>query len=715
MPSQTSRSLSFKSRAAILKPMEKHYNHASHEAQIYGMWEKSGAFTPNVGRKKQPFCIIMPPPNANEDLHIGHARFVAIEDILIRHARMKGFNALWLPGADHAGIETQFVFEKKLKEQGKSRFDYKREDLYKMLWNYVHKYKNSMYDQLKRLGASCDWSREKFTLDPEIITIVKQTFKSLYDEGMIYRGEQLVNFCPNCGTSFSELEIEYVERDDFMYYLDYGIVKIATTRPETIFADVAIAVNPQDSRYKKLESKKATIPLTNRQIPIIIDSAVDKELGTGALKVTPAHNMIDFEIGKRHKLPTLSVIDSEGKMINTPPEYVGMQAAKAREEVVSKLKIEGLLLKEIPIRHSVATCYKCKKTIEPLISKQWFIKVRPLTKEALLAIRKKQIKFAKDKYKKIAIHWLKNLNDWNISRQIVWGIQIPAWRCDKCMEWIVTAGETPDKCPKCDSKSLTQETDTFDTWFSSAQWPYASLMANDKKFFDYFYPTSVMETAYDILPFWVIRMIMLGLYKTKHVPFNNVLIHGLVRDKNGQKISKSKGNVINPLVMVDKYGADALRMGLIWGALVENDISLSEENIRGQRNFCNKLWNVARYISMEQKHLTLMVRAPRSNNDQDHKIIKTLRETSKKINKAVNKYRLNEAAETLYNFIWYDFANDYLESTKSRRCDAQPTLEYVLSESLKMAHPFMPFISEAIWQQLYGTPTKPLIAQTWPS
>ncbi len=697
--------------------MEKHYEHEKYEEQTYLLWEIAKVFSPKEkkGKLLKPFCIIMPPPNANEDLHIGHARFVAIEDILIRYARMKGLNALWLPGADHAGIETQYVFEKKLKEKGESRFDYSREDLYKKLWEYTHKYKESMYSQLKRLGASCDWSREKFTLDPKIVTIVKQTFKSLHDEGLIYRGEQLVNYCHNCGTSFSELEINYLEQDATLYFLDYGNITIATTRPETIFADVAVAVNPSDSKYKKLVGKKATIPLTKRQIPIISDAAVDKNIGSGALKVTPAHDMTDFEIGKRHNLPIISVIDSEGKMLNTPHEFVGMSVFQARKEVVPKLKSQGFIKKEEPIRHSVAICYKCKGTIEPMISKQWFIKVKPLTKDSLSAIRKGQILFNKNNYKKIAIHWLKNLKDWNISRQIVWGIQIPAWRCNKCLEWIITAGETPSTCPNCHNQTLTQDTDTFDTWFSSSQWPFATLMTAKKNDFDYFYPTSIMNTAYDILPFWVIRMIMLGLYKTKKVPFTHVLINGLVRDKNGQKISKSKGNIINPLIMADKYGSDALRMSLIWGSLVENDISLSEENVKGQRNFCNKLWNVARFVSWQQNRLTIRSRAPRVNNDQDRKIIKTLRATSKKIAKLIDSYRLNEAAETLYSFIWHDFANDYLESTKARRAEAQPILEYVLEESLKMTHPFMPFISETIWQHLYGTPEKPLASQPWPT
>jgi len=694
--------------------MEKRYDHAEHETETYSLWETSGAFTPNIDRKKKPFCIIMPPPNANEDLHIGHARFVAIEDILIRHARLKGMAALWLPGADHAGIETQFVFEKKLKEQGKSRFNYDRDTLYKMLWEYVHKYKGSMQKQLKSLGASCDWSREKFTLDPDITAIVKQTFKTLYDEGLVYRGEQLVNYCPHCGTAFSQLEVEHKEKEGLMYYLDYGSLTIGTTRPETIFADVAVAVHPDDKRYKNLIGKKATIPLVGRQIPIIADRLVNPEQETGAVKVTPAHDSTDFEIGKKHKLPFISVVDESGKMVNTPPNYIGLTVSAARKTVIDDIKKQGLLKDEKKIVHSLGTCYRCKGTIEPMLSKQWFLKVSPLTKPALKAIASDKVMFSSQKHKKIAKHWLKNLKDWNISRQIVWGIQIPAWRCQKCMEWVVTSGIEPDKCPYCEHTKLIQDSDTFDTWFSSSQWPFATLMTTGKNDFEYFYPTSVMETAYDILPFWVIRMIMLGLYKTKNVPFTDVVIHGLVRDKDGQKISKSKGNVINPLVMIDKYGADALRMGLIWGSLVENDISLSEENIRGQRNFANKLWNVARFISMGQERLELYSQAPRTSNKDDKDIIKLMRKTAKRISRDIEKFRLNDASETLYNFIWNDFANDYLEKSKNRRDKAQPILEYVLSESLKMAHPFMPFITETIWQKLYGTPKSPLISQNWP-
>lgn len=689
--------------------MEKVFEHQKYEQKIYDSWEKSGAFAPEKVKNKKPFTIIMPPPNANEDLHIGHARFVTIEDVLIRFNRMKGIPTLWLPGADHAGIETQYVFEKKLKLRGKSRFDYDQDTLYKMIWDYVMENKANMENQLRALGASCDWTRNKFTLDPDIVEIVYDTFKKLYDDGLIYRGERIINYCPRCGTAFSDLEVEHVERDDSMYYLDYGPVTIATTRPETIFADVAVAVNPKDKKNKKLIGKTAKVPLIGRTIPIIEDSLVDPELGTGALKVTPGHDPVDFEIGQKHDLASISVIDRSGKMVNTPEKYIGMSAKKAREEVVKDLEKEGLLKKTKEIKHTVGICYRDKGLIEPLVSKQWFLEIEPLAKNALKAIRSGKVKFAAKKYEKIAKHWLNNIKDWNISRQIVWGIRIPAWRCDKCMKWTITDGEKPDTCSHCDHSKLTQDTDTFDTWFSSGQWPFATLKTTKKGDFDYFYPTSVMETGYDILFFWVIRMMMLGLYKTNKPPFEDVVLHGLVRDSEGEKISKSKGNVINPLEMVEKYGADALRMGLIWGALVENDVSLSEENIKGQRNFANKIWNVARFISMEEKGKRV------KRNDDDNKIVKELRTSTRKITRLIEKYRLNEAAEELYDFIWNKFANDYLEKTKDRRKEAQWTLEYVLQESLKLAHPFMPFVTEAVWQELSERfDSENLIEASWP-
>ncbi|MGB6838721.1 MAG: valine--tRNA ligase [Microgenomates group bacterium] len=693
--------------------MDKSYNHRLYEEKIYKHWETSGAFIPKIDKKKNPFTIIMPPPNASDNLHIGHTRFVTIEDILTRYHRMKGEPTLWLPGADHAGIETQYVFEKKLRQEGKSRFDYDRETLYKMIWDYTMKYKQNTEDQLRALGASCDWTRNKFTLDPDIIKIVYKTFKKLYDDGLIYRGERIVNYCPRCGTSFSQLEVNYIERDDNFYYLDYGSLTIATTRPETIFADVAVAVNPKDDRYKKLTGKMAKLPLINRELPVIADRLVDPEFGTGALKVTPGHDATDFEIGEKHNLSRISVIDKDGRMINTPEKYIGMKTEKARKVVVADLKQAGKIKKIEKIHHIVGVCYRDKGLIEPILSKQWFIKVKPLSKKAFGAIRDGKVKFAAKRYEKIAKHWLKNLKDWNISRQIVWGMRIPAWRCEKCLEWTITDGKKPKKCSSCGQTKLTQDVDTFDTWFSSSQWPFATLKTTKKGDLEYFYPTSIMETAYDIIPFWVIRMIMLGIYKTGNVPFKEVVIHGLMRDKEGQKISKSKGNVIDPIDMAQKYGADALRMAIVWGALVENDISLSEDNVRGQRNFANKIWNVARFILMEPKGKR------RKRNEDDNEIVKDLKKTIRKVSRLMDKYRLNEAAEEIYSFVWNSFANDYLEKTKNRRADAQWTLEYVLKESLKLLHPFMPFVTEVIWsfgmaqdKPYFDSPM--LISAPWP-
>ena len=680
---------------------------------MYQLWEESGAFTPKHEKGKSPFTIIMPPPNANDPLHIGHAREVSTQDILIRYHRMKGDPTLWLPGADHAGIETQYVYEKKLRKEGKSRFDFDRKELYQKIWDYVQDNKQLMEGQLKRLGASCDWTRNKFTLDEDIVDIVYETFKSLYDDGHVYRGERIVNYCPRCGTNFSELEVDHVEQDGQMYYLDYGLLTIATARPETIFADVAVAVNPKDKRYSKLVGKTAVIPLVKREVPIIADKLVEKEYGTGALKVTPGHDATDFEIGQRHKLPTLSVIDKDGKMTGTPSKYVGLKALTARQEVVDDLKKAGKLVKTKKIRHVVSLCYRDKGQIEPLVSKQWFLKVEPLVKPALKAIANKDVRFVAKKYEKIAKHWLKNLKDWNISRQVIWGIQIPAWRCDSCLSWTITKGEAPSECDKCGKSKLSRDSDTFDTWFSSGQWPFATLMTTKPGDFDYFYPTSVMDPSYDILPFWVIRMLMLGLYRTNKVPFRDVLLHGLVRDKHGVKISKSKGNVVDPIEMIDKYGSDALRVALVWGSLVENDNSLSEENIKAQRNFANKVWNVARFIS--QDTLQQKSRQPSAKHKDDKEIAEELKAVIKKTTASLDKYRLNEAAEGLYDFVWNVFANEYLEKTKDRREDALPMLTYVLQETLKLLHPFMPFVSEAVWQNCFSNGKKDLlITASWP-
>ena len=700
--------------------MDKNYDHTK-ESEIYDLWEKSGAFSPSqVSNLKShvedgsSFSIIMPPPNANNPLHIGHARFVAIEDILTRYHRMKGESTLWLPGADHAGIETQFVFEKKLKEEGKSRFDFDRDALYKMIWDYVQNNKSGMENQLKTLGASCDWTRNKFTLDPDIIKIVYQTFKKMFDEGLIYRGLKMVNYCPRCGTNFSQLEVETVEKEDLLYFIDYGTITIATTRPETIFADVAVAVNPDDKKYKNLVGKTAFIPLTtsmaggqasliNREIPIIADKLVDIKTGTGALKITPAHDPIDFEVGQTHKLPLICVIDEKGRMVGTPEKYIGLKIEAAREEVVKDLEISGKLIKTEKIKHVVGTCYRDHGLIEPKPSEQWFLKVKPLTKLAIDAIKKGEVKFAAIKYKKIAIHWLKNLYDWNISRQIVWGIQIPAWKCNKCDNWEITDGETPKSCQNCKSLSLSQDSDTFDTWFSSSQWPFATLMTNKTNDFETFYPTSVMETAYDILPIWVIRMIMMGLYVTGKVPFKDVVIHGLVRDRDGNKISKSKGNVINPITMTEKYGSDALRISLIWGALIENDIALSEDSVRGQRNFVNKIWNASRFVMQFTKKA-----------DENMEFSSKMKTVVNNVTGHIENFRLSQAMELLYSEFWHWYCDEAIEEAKFEKIGSDQ-MRRGLTTFLKLLHPFAPFVTESIWQETkFGNSKELLINSPWP-
>lgn len=715
--------------------MDKVYNHKQHEDKIYKLWEKGGYFKPEINPKGKPYCTIMPPPNANEALHIGHARFLAIEDMLIRFARMQGKAALWLPGTDHAGIETQYVFEQKLEKEGKSRFDYNRKTLYQMIWDYVQNFKGVAVGQMKKLGASADWDREKFTLDPDIVQEVYKTFKKLAKDGLTYRAERLVNFCTRCGTSYSELEVDYKEKEDYLYTLDYGLVKIATTRPETIFADVAVAVNQKDKRYKKIIGANAQIPLINTNIPVIADSAVDPEFGTGALKITPAHDKVDFEIGQRYNLPLIQIIDETGRLTahpRVPEKYQSLTIKKARELVVESLKQSGKLVSQKPLKHAVGVCYRCKNPIESMLSVQWFIKTRIMADKALAAVAKGQTKIPVKRFEKIYTNWLGGLQDWNISRQIVWGIPIPVWYKihDEAQFYVwfvnksgkhhqgpldrvladfrldeVEKGLTRIKAPadatwcfqdnKKPGEKYLPEVDTFDTWFSSGQWPFITLKTTKKGDFDKFYPTDVMETGYDILPIWVVRMMMLGIYATSQVPFKNVMLHGLVRDARGEKISKSKGNVVNPLEMAEKYGTDALRISLIWGALIENDIALSEGDIKGQRNFANKIWNIANFVLAQNTQQTTKESGKHPN---DTWIQKELDAAIKEATTAIEKYRLSEGAATIYNFIWKKFADIYIEKSKSRREEAQPCLEYVLDCSLRLLHPFMPFVTEAIWQ-----------------
>jgi valyl-tRNA synthetase len=694
--------------------MDKRYQPGQFEDKIYRRWEKSGAFRPTD--KGEPYCIIMPPPNANDPLHVGHAMFVTLEDIFIRFNRMRGKAALWLPGTDHAGIETQFVFEKKLKKEGKSRFDYDRKTLYQMIWNYVQDNSDTAIKQMKKLGASADWTRIKFTLDKDVVEIVLNTFIELYQDGLVYRDLKLVNYCTKCGTAFSNLEINHLEKKEPLYYMKYGPFVLATVRPETKFGDTAVAVHPKDKRYQQYIGKEIEVKglIGNFKIKVVADEYVDPEFGTGVVKVTPAHDPNDFEAGKRHNLVIKQVIDFNGKLNHYCGRYEGLKVMEARKRVVEDLKKAGLMKKiDENYYHSVGVCYRCGTTIEPLPLPQFFIKVKPLTKVALKALKKKKVKIYGAGYDKILKHWLVNLYDWNISRQIVWGIRMPVWYCngrkgpDACF---VVSREKPKKCSRCGASKFVQETDTFDTWFSSAQWPYATLMTTEKGDFDRFYPTALMETGYDILPFWVMRMLMMGLYKYQQVPFKKVYLHGLVRDEKGQKMSKSKGNVVDPLAVVEKYGADALRMSLVMGTTAGRDSATGEGKIRGMRNLTNKIWNAARYVQLQAANDQLATAKPTTN---DKIFQQKLNKTVKKVTKQLEAMRPGLAAETVYNQFWHWFCDQCIENSKKGKISPK-TLTDGLRVFLKLLHPFVPFVTEAVWEQLPKTKEKMLITAKWP-
>ncbi len=729
--------------------MDKIYNPQAVEENIYKIWESGDYFSPKKDPKKKPFTILLPPPNANADLHVGHAMYV-VEDIMIRFHRMKGDPTLWLPGADHAGFETQYVYEKHLAKTGKSRFDFDRETLYKNIWDFVHENRGKMENQLRRLGFSLDWSRNIFTLDPLVVKTVYTSFKQLFDEGLVYRDNRLVNYCTKDGTGFSDLEVLYVERNDPLYYIKYGPFTIATARPETKFRDTALAVNPKDKRYKKYIGQ--TMEITGLLGPIsmivIPDPHVDPKFGTGIMKVTPAHDPHDFELGKQFNLPVTPIIDFRGKMDfswflskkdidpkyrQRAQNYHGKKVAIARALMVEDLRTDGLLIKvNEAYSHRIGTCWKCGTVIEPLPLEQWYVKVLPLATQALDAIKKKQVTFVPKRFEKTAKQWLANFHDWNISRQNVWGIRIPAWKCSGCSSWTVTKGETPSSCQSCGLTDLTQDTDTFDTWFSSGQWPFATLRVAQGKpsdfreqDFEYFYPASVMETGYDILPWWVCRMLMLGIHITGQVPFKTVYLHGLVRDEKGQKMSKSKGNVINPLKMIDQYGADALRMALIFGTASGNDQALSEEKIRGMRNFANKLWNIGRFIHLAiqpSDHSAIPIydetMHKKLKNSHDKRIISELTLLASDVTQDMEKYRFSDAAAKIYDFAWHTLADKHIEENKDRFKNgdeqALSVLRHVFLNILKLLHPFMPFITEELYQKIPGWNNTPLIISPWP-
>jgi valyl-tRNA synthetase len=695
--------------------MDKIYNHKEVEEKWYSFWEKKGYFKPNSSKKA--FSIILPPPNANGRLHIGHAMYV-IEDILIRYHRMLGDSTLWLPGADHAGILTQVVYERELEKKGKSRQDLGRDEFYKQTYSFTQKNKKEMYDQLRAMGFSLDWSREKFTLDPEISKSVYSTFKKLYDDGLIYRGTRMINWCPRCATVLSDLEVVHKEKEGNIWFIKYPIkgsekhVIVATTRPETMLGDTAVAVNPGDSRYKDVVGKTVILPLMNREIPVIADSFVDKEFGTGAVKITPAHDPNDYEAGLRHQLEQIQVIGQDDNMTDKSGVYSGLDKYVARKKIVADLEELGLL--ERTERHSsnIGLCERCGTVVEPLVSLQWFVAVnkngnsgKNLAKDALEVVKTKKIKIIPSRFEKIYYNWMENLHDWCISRQLWWGHQIPVW---------YRGGETYVGVESPSGDGWVQDPDTLDTWFSSGQWPFNTLGYEQKADSDFkkFYPTSVMETGYDILFFWVARMIMLGLYVTDKVPFETVYLHGLVRDEKGQKMSKSKGNAIDPLIAADQYGADAVRMALVFGTGAGNDANISEQKIKGMRNFTNKLWNIGRYIiDMKPERVNYKSKT----NADDQMILKDLEGVSASVTKAISDYRFSQAAEELYDFVWHRFADKYVEASKTRREDSQPVLEQVLEKSLRLLHPFMPLITEEIWQKLPRKSVDSIMISSWPT
>lgn len=674
------------------------------EEKIYSEWEAKGYFNAEVDKSKEPFSIILPPPNANGNLHLGHAMFT-YEDIMIRYKKMKGKSTFWLLGLDHAGIETQFVFEKHLKKQGKSRFDYSREELYEMIWDYVAENKKNIKGQMKRLGFALDWTREKFTIDPAVIKIVYGTFKKLHDAGLVYRAKKLINYCTNCGTSYSDLEVVYQERIDPLYYMKYGPFTLATVRPETKFGDTAVAVHPADKRYKSWIGKEITVDglIGPFKVMVVADEAVDPKFGTGAVKVTPAHDFNDYEIAKRHDLPMKQVIGFDGKLNELAGKYQGLRIFSARQQVVQDLKDRGMMVKvDEKYTHRVGTCYKCGRVLEPLPKEQWFIKVKPLAEAAKKLVDKKETVVYPARFKKRLIDILDNFIDWNVSRQVVWGIRIPAYRCGKKDEWFISE-ETPEKCRICGNCDFKQDSDTFDTWFSSAQWPFATLMTEGKEFFEYFYPTSVMETGHDILRAWVARMMMVGKFVTGKPPFKMVFLHGMVRDSKGQKMSKSKGNVIDPLIMVDKYGADALRCALIFGTTEGGDVALSEDKVKGMRNFANKIWNMGRFIWMNSQNAA---QAEKKDFSVPKSVIKELDKEfkleKKRYLKTMDKHRFSEALGYVYEFLWHRFADYYIEQLKdgviNGNIEALEALKKTYLESLIMLHPFMPFVTEAAWK-----------------
>ena len=710
------------------KELPKVYEPREVEGRVYEMWEKNGCFEGHRDPDKRPFTIVMPPPNVTGQLHMGHAMDCTLQDILIRFKRMQGYAALWVPGTDHAGIATQIKVEEELRtKEGLTRYDLGREKFLERVWDWKHKFGNRIVEQQKKLGASCDWSRARFTMDEGLSNAVRHVFVSLYNKGLIYKGSRIINWCPHCVTALSDAEVEYKEKPGHLWHIRYPIageegryVTVATTRPETMLGDTGVAVNPEDGRYRDIVGKKCILPLVNKEIPIVADAYVDMEFGTGCVKMTPAHDPNDFEVGLRHNLESIRVLDDNGKVVEGYGRYSGMDRYEARKAIVADLEEQGYLVKVEEHTHNVGTCYRCGTDVEPIISAQWFVKMEPLAREALRVVNDGEVKFVPDRFSKIYTNWMENVHDWCISRQLWWGHRIPAWTCEDCGG--MTVSETdPTECQHCHSTHIRQEEDVLDTWFSSALWPFSTLgwPNESSEDFKYFYPTDVLVTGYDIIFFWVARMIFSACEHTGKPPFHTVFIHGLVRDDKGRKMSKSLGNGIDPLEMADQYGADALRFNLITGNSPGNDMRFYTERCEAMRNFANKIWNASRFLMM---NLTIdRCELPGRLELEDKWILSKLNSVIPEVTENMERYELGVAAQKVYDFIWDSYCDWYIELTKTRlqgededsKLWAQQVLCYVLTETLKLLHPFMPFITEEIWQALPHSGDY-LMLQQWP-
>jgi valyl-tRNA synthetase len=705
--------------------LAKTYNPKEVEERWYKYWEENDLFKANTRSDKPPFSIVIPPPNVTGSLHMGHALNNTLQDILCRYKRMKGYNVLWQPGTDHAGIATQNVVEKDLALKKTDRHQIGREQFIELVWEWRKKYGGIIINQLKRLGSSCDWSRERFTMDEGLSQAVREVFVTLYEENLIYQGDYIINWCPRCHTALADLEVEHEDTDSFLYYIRYpfenqqGSLTVATTRPETLLGDTAVAVNPEDERYKNLSGLNVLLPVLNKPIPVILDKYVDKEFGTGALKITPAHDLNDFEIGNAHGLERIKVIDEIGKMNELSGPYQGMDRFECREKILDDLKNSGLLETIEPYRNAIGHCYRCKTMIEPLLSKQWFVRTAPLAEKAIAAVRDGKTKIVPANWERVYFEWMNNIKDWCISRQIWWGHRIPAWYCQECGE-VMVSKEEPKTCTQCKSKNIQQETDVLDTWFSSALWPFSTLGWPDSTDeLKIFYPTSVLVTGFDILFFWVARMMMMGLHFIGDIPFRDVYIHALVKDEQGQKMSKSKGNIIDPLVVLDSFGTDSFRFTLSILAAQGRDIRLSEERIAGYRNFMNKIWNAARFSLMNLKDC----KSPSIDTDTltlaDTWIMSRIGAVADEISSHIDGYKFNDAANICYQFVWHEFCDWYLEMVKlelysedqKRREVAQSVMQILLSGVLRLLHPFVPFITEEIWQRLPHTEGSIMVSQ----